>query len=181
MLQRKYMEKYRCIARTVSIEAVLQPRFHYAMNYFSFKAEVLFAGKIRSNFHQNLANVRQYVLSSNILMNISCLYGAFLPTRANAPLPKKIWQNFGKFLTKSLRLETCRPEWIVQILASALHNEYLVAKIVFDTAENEPCKVCPLSAYRSLRFDDRSDGFFHLFVSLSNCSFKSGSIAEFAS
>ena len=51
----------------------------------------------------------------------------------------------------------------------------------FDTAENEPCKVCPLSTYRSLRFDDRSDGFFHLFVSLSNCSFKSGSIAEFAS
>ena len=30
MLQRKYMEKNRSIARTVSIEAVLQPRFHYA-------------------------------------------------------------------------------------------------------------------------------------------------------
>ena len=43
MLQRKYMEKNRSIARTVSIEAVLQPRFHYAMNYFSFDAEVLFA------------------------------------------------------------------------------------------------------------------------------------------
>ena len=27
----------------MSIEAVLQPRFHYAMNYFSFDAEVLFA------------------------------------------------------------------------------------------------------------------------------------------
>ena len=31
-----------------------------------------------------------------------------------------------------------------------LSNEYLLAKFVFDTAENEPCKVCPLSAYRSL-------------------------------
>ena len=29
---------------------------------------------------------------------------------------------------------------------------YLLAKFGFDTAENEPCKVCPLSAYRSLRF-----------------------------
>ena len=33
-------------------------------------------------------------------------------------------------------------------------NEYLLAKIGFDTAENEPCKVCPLSAYRSPRFLD---------------------------
>ena len=32
-----------------------------------------------------------------------------------------------------------------------LSNEYLLAKIGFDTAENEPCKVCPLSAHRSLR------------------------------
>ena len=31
-------------------------------------------------------------------------------------------------------------------------NEYLLAKFGFDTAENEPCKVCPLSAYRSARF-----------------------------
>ena len=38
MLQRKYMEKNRSIERTVSIEAVLQPRFHYAVNYFSFDA-----------------------------------------------------------------------------------------------------------------------------------------------
>ena len=28
---------------------------------------------------------------------------------------------------------------------------YLFAKIDFDTAENEPCKVCPLSVYRSSR------------------------------
>ena len=32
-----------------------------------------------------------------------------------------------------------------------LSNEYLVVKIGFDTAENEPCKVCPLSVYSSLR------------------------------
>ena len=32
-----------------------------------------------------------------------------------------------------------------------LSNEYLLAKFGFDTAENEPCKVCPLSAYRSAR------------------------------
>ena len=30
-----------------------------------------------------------------------------------------------------------------------LSNEYFLAKFGFDTAENEPCKVCPLSAYRS--------------------------------
>ena len=34
-----------------------------------------------------------------------------------------------------------------------LSNEYLLAKIGVDTAENEPCKVCPFSAYRSPRFD----------------------------
>ena len=28
---------------------------------------------------------------------------------------------------------------------------YLLTKFGFDTAENEPCKVCPLSAYRSPR------------------------------
>ena len=28
-------------------------------------------------------------------------------------------------------------------------NEYLLAKFGFDTAESEPCEVCPLSAYRS--------------------------------
>ena len=33
-----------------------------------------------------------------------------------------------------------------------LSNEYLLAKFGFDTAENEPCKVCPLSAYRFSRF-----------------------------
>ena len=33
-----------------------------------------------------------------------------------------------------------------------LSKEYLLAKIGVDTAENAPCKVCPLSAYRSPRF-----------------------------
>ena len=33
-----------------------------------------------------------------------------------------------------------------------LSNEYLLAKFGFDTAEDEPCKVCPLSAYRSPKF-----------------------------
>ena len=33
-----------------------------------------------------------------------------------------------------------------------LSNEYLLAKFGFDTADNEPCKVCPLSAYRSPRY-----------------------------
>ena len=32
-----------------------------------------------------------------------------------------------------------------------LSNEYLLTKFDFDTAENELCKVCPLSAYRSPR------------------------------
>ena len=33
----------------------------------------------------------------------------------------------------------------------AYSNEYLLAKFGFDTAENEPSKVCPLSAYISPR------------------------------
>ena len=43
------------------------------------------------------------------------------------------------------RSALCRPR-------RELSNEYLLAKFGFDTAENEPCKVCPLSAYRSLRW-----------------------------
>ena len=31
-------------------------------------------------------------------------------------------------------------------------NEYLLAKFGFDTAENEPCNNCPLSASRSPRY-----------------------------
>ena len=51
----------------MSIEAVLQPRFHHAMSYFSFDAEVLFAffafgdtsGKIPQNIRQNFATFQQ--------------------------------------------------------------------------------------------------------------------------
>ena len=34
----------------------------------------------------------------------------------------------------------------------ALSNEYLLAKVGFDAAMKEPCKVCPLSVYRLLLF-----------------------------
>ena len=33
-----------------------------------------------------------------------------------------------------------------------LSNAYFLAKFGFDTADNGPCKVCPLSAYRSPRY-----------------------------
>ena len=33
-----------------------------------------------------------------------------------------------------------------------LSNAYFLAKFGFDTEENEPCKVCPLSLYKSPRF-----------------------------
>ena len=33
-----------------------------------------------------------------------------------------------------------------------LSNAYFLANFGFDTADNEPCKVCPLSAYRSVRY-----------------------------
>ena len=33
-----------------------------------------------------------------------------------------------------------------------LSNAYLLANFGFDTAENEPCKFCPLSVYRSPRY-----------------------------
>ena len=62
MLQRKYMEKKRSIVRTVSIEVVLQPRFHYAVNYVSFDAGVLLAFfvfglcEIPTKFNQDLSN-----------------------------------------------------------------------------------------------------------------------------
>ena len=37
-----------------------------------------------------------------------------------------------------------------------LKNEPTLAIRGVDTAENEPCKVCPLSVYRSPRFDPES-------------------------
>ena len=42
-----------------------------------------------------------------------------------------------------------------------LSNEYVLSKFGFDAAENEPCKVCPLSAYRSPRcFGTPGHGYF---------------------
>ena len=37
-------------------------------------------------------------------------------------------------------------------LSNAYFEYYFLAKVGFDTAVNKPCKVCPLSAYRSPRF-----------------------------
>ena len=59
-------------------------------------------------------------------------------------------------MTKKLRLET-DPTRTVQRSALCrsrreLSKEYLLAKFGFDTAENEPCKVCPLSVYRPPRY-----------------------------
>ena len=59
------------------------------------------------------------------------------------------WQDSSKFLEKSdsravQRSALCRPR-------RELSNAYLLATFGFDTAENEPCKDCPLSAYRSPR------------------------------
>ena len=47
-------------------------------------------------------------------------------------------------------------------------NAYLLAKFGFDTAENEPCKVCPRSAYRFPRcmwiFPEPVPGVFQISV-----------------
>ena len=42
-------------------------------------------------------------------------------------------------------------------------NEYLLAKFGFNIAENEPCKVFPLSAYRSLRLDTWIEGITNIY------------------
>ena len=44
-----------------------------------------------------------------------------------------------------------------------LSNAYLLAKFGFNTAENEPCNVCPLSVYRSPRFDLDKSGMFDFY------------------
>ena len=66
-------------------------------------------------------------------------------------------QNFQQFLTKKLRLENgvfwdsipkrCKGVHCVDLgesFPTSYSNEYLLAKFGFDTAENEPCKVCPV-------------------------------------
>ena len=52
-----------------------------------------------------------------------------------------------------------------------LANEHLLEKFGFDTAENEPCKVCPLSAYSSPRLNgptlfDEAFGFNRVVLKL---------------
>ena len=44
------------------------------------------------------------------------------------------------------------------------NNEYLLAKIGFDTAENEPCKVCPLKVPKSFRYFDNFDAICCIFA-----------------
>ena len=41
----------------------------------------------------------------------------------------------------------------------------MLAKIGFDTAENEPCKVCQLSVYRSPRYEDGTGNWNKLTMS----------------
>ena len=70
--------------------------------------------------------------------------------RKNSENFRKFWQILAIFLKKCdfravQRSALCRSR-------RELSNEYLLEKFGFDTAENEPCKVCPLSAYRSPRF-----------------------------
>ena len=76
-----------------------------------------------------------------LLMSFSCLFSRGW-TRFFSP------HGFPRFLgfdSKAVqRSALCRSR-------RELSNEYLLAKIGVDTAENEPCKVCPLSAYRSPR------------------------------
>ena len=47
----------------------------------------------------------------------------------------KVCKYCGSFLQKKHKCKSCRPR-------QELSNEYLLAKIGFDTAENEPLKVC---------------------------------------
>ena len=52
------------------------------------------------------------------------------------------------------RISSGAKECIYADLGESFHMivYYLLSNIVFDTAENEPCKVCPLSVYRSPKF-----------------------------
>ena len=53
-------------------------------------------------------------------------------------------------LTEFLNAERCKVQKYANLVdlvtQIANSNEYLLAKFSFDTAENEPCKLCPLSA-----------------------------------
>ena len=58
----------------------------------------------------------------------------------------KIWKMFFTILyfLQHVILEQCKGVYWVD-LGDSFSNEYFIAKSGFDTAENEPCKVCPLT------------------------------------
>ena len=73
---------------------------------------------------------------------------------------RKFWQNpnikflkFKSFLEKNVILELCKGMHCVDLGESFQTHilNYFLENFGFDTAENEPCKICPLSAYRFLR------------------------------
>ena len=53
-----------------------------------------------------------------------------------------------------------------------LANAYFVAKFGFDTEENEACKVCPLSAYRSPRYRHRRCSVWGILISKHSKSYQ---------
>ena len=63
---------------------------------------------------------------------------------------QNFWQNFGKMLTKKWDYRAVQRSALCRSRRE-LSNAYFIAKFGLDTAENEPCQVCPLSAYRSPR------------------------------
>ena len=68
--------------------------------------------------------------------------------------------NCPQFLTINLKFVSCAQECIF-LMSARVSNEYVVAKISVDTAENEPCKNCPLSVYRSLRLIELAEVLPH--------------------
>ena len=68
--------------------------------------------------------------------------------RTSACAPRLFTGFFRRKRTNDLRLQTVQRSPLCRSRRE-LSNAYLLAKFGFDTAENEPCKVCPLSVYRS--------------------------------
>ena len=71
--------------------------------------------------------------------------------------------NSSNFLEKHVILEQCKGVHCVD-LGESFPISLQIAKIGFDTAENEPSEVCPMSVYRSSRyiFIDRVENTFVL-------------------
>ena len=62
------------------------------------------------------------------------------------------WQIFSDFWTKFWALRTVQRSALCRSRRE-LSNTYFLAKFGFDTIDNEPRQVCPLSAYRSPKVD----------------------------